>query len=368
MRNAYGCIYFIYGPSCSNGRARKPYCGRTGLRRAPPLQTMPLRSLHVQHCTYPIRGVFRISRGSKTQADAVILRITEDGYTGRGECIPYGHYGESVASVIAQIEAIAPMIRDGMDVDRLQSVLPAGAARNAVDCALWDLRSRMSGVSVSAYAGLPGPLAPVQTAFTISLDSPATMAVHAYAHRHMPMLKLKLGGEGDDERVLAVRSSAPSARLIADANESWAPEHLERYLPLFASLGLELLEQPLPAGADDFLSTFKSPVPLAADESCRDANSIPAILGKYSIANIKLDKSGGLTEALRVARGAREAGLGIMVGCMVGSSLSMAPGIVLAQCADFVHLDGPLLLESDITPALPIDGATLSPDAAVWAV
>jgi L-alanine-DL-glutamate epimerase-like enolase superfamily enzyme len=329
---------------------------------------MPLRTLHVQHRVYPIRGVFRISRGSKTQADAVILSISEEGYTGRGECIPYGHYGESVASVIAQIEAITPLIRDGLDVDRLQSVLPAGAARNAVDCALWDLRSRMSGVSVSAYAGLPGPLAPVQTAFTISLDTPAAMAAQARAHRHMPILKLKLGGDGDDERMLAVRERAPSARLIADANESWSPEHLERYLPLFASLGLELLEQPLPAGSDEFLRTFDSPVPLAADESCRDAASVPAILGKYSIANIKLDKAGGLTEALRVARAAREAGLGIMVGCMVGSSLSMAPGIVLAQCADVIHLDGPLLLETDFAPALPIEGATLSPDSAVWAV
>jgi L-alanine-DL-glutamate epimerase-like enolase superfamily enzyme len=329
---------------------------------------MPLRSLQIQHRVYPIRGVFRISRGSKTRADAVIVSITEDGYTGRGECIPYGHYGESVASVIAQVEGIAPVIRDGLDIDRLQSVLPAGAARNAVDCALWDLRSRMSGVSVSAYAGLPGPLAPVRTAFTISLDTPAAMAAMAHAHRHMPILKLKLGGEGDDERILAVREKVPSARLIADANESWSPRHLERYLPLFASVGLELLEQPLPAGADEDLAGFESPVPLAADESCRDAASIAALRGKYSIANIKLDKAGGLTEALRVARAARDAGLGVMVGCMVGSSLSMAPGIVLAQCADTIHLDGPLLLQADFAPALPIDGATLSPDPAVWAV
>jgi L-alanine-DL-glutamate epimerase-like enolase superfamily enzyme len=329
---------------------------------------MPLRSIHLQHRVYPIRGVFRISRGSKTLADAVIASISEDGYTGRGECIPYGHYGESVASVIAQIDSIAPLIRDGLDVDGLQAVLPPGAARNAVDCALWDLRSRMSGVSVSAYAGLPAPLAPVQTAFTISVDTPAAMAAQAFTHRDMPILKLKLSGDGDDERVLAVREKVPAARLIADANESWSPTHLERYLPLFASLGLELLEQPLPAGADDFLKTFASPVPLAADESCRDARSIPAILGKYAFANIKLDKTGGLTEALRVARAAREAGLRIMVGCMVGSSLSMAPGIVLAQCADVIHLDGPLLLETDVSPALPIDGATLSPDVAVWAV
>jgi L-alanine-DL-glutamate epimerase-like enolase superfamily enzyme len=312
--------------------------------------------------------VFRISRGSKTEAHAIIVSISEDGYTGRGECIPYAHYGESVASVMAQIESIAPSIQAGLNTDELQSALPPGAARNAVDCALWDLRSRMSRVSVSAYAGLPAPLVPVQTAFTISLDAPAAMAAQAHIHRHMPILKLKLGGDGDDQRVRAVREKVPTARLIADANESWSPEHLERYLPLFASLGVELLEQPLPADADACLATFTSPVPLAADESCRDARSIPAILGKYTFANIKLDKTGGLTEALRLARLARDAGLRIMVGCMVGSSLSMAPGIVLAQCADVIHLDGPLLLETDISPGLPIDGATLSPDAAVWAV
>lgn len=331
-------------------------------------RTMPLRSINLQHRVYPIRGVFRISRGAKTQADAVIVSIGEDGYTGRGECIPYGHYGESVASVLAQIESIAPLIRKGLDLDGLQSVLPPGAARNAVDCALWDLRSRMSGVSVSAYAGLPAALAPVQTAFTISLDTPEAMAVQARLHRDMPILKLKLGGEGDDERVSAVRAAAPTARLIADANESWSPKHLERYLTLFASLGMELLEQPLPAGKDDFLRTFTSPVPLAADESCRDMTSIPGIIGKYEYANIKLDKTGGLTEALRVVRGAREAGMRIMVGCMVGSSLSMAPGIVLAQYADIVHLDGPLLLADDISPALPLQGAVLSADQAVWAV
>jgi L-alanine-DL-glutamate epimerase-like enolase superfamily enzyme len=330
--------------------------------------TMPLRSIDLQHRVYPIRGVFRISRGAKTQAEAVIVSISESGYTGRGECIPYAHYGESVASVLAQIESIAPLIRDGLDVDGLQSVLPPGAARNAVDCALWDLRSRMSGISVSAYAGLPEALAPVQTAFTISLDTPEAMAAQARLHRDMPILKLKLGGEGDDERVSAVRAAAPAARLIADANESWSPRHLERYLPLFASLGMELLEQPLPAGKDDFLETFTSPVPLAADESCRDMTSIPSIVGKYAFANIKLDKTGGLTEALRVARAARQAGMRIMVGCMVGSSLSMAPGIVLAQCADVVHLDGPLLLADDISPALPIQGATLFADQAVWAI
>jgi L-alanine-DL-glutamate epimerase-like enolase superfamily enzyme len=329
---------------------------------------MNRRTLHCETRTFPIRGVFRISRGSKTQAEAVIVRITEAGVTGSGECIPYARYGETVASVSAQIAAVADAVRHGLDLHGLQTLLPPGSARNALDCALWDLRSKISGHPVSGFAGLKAPLSAVTTAFTLSLDSASAMAEVARAHNHLPLLKLKLGGDGDLERVRAVRAAAPHARLMADANESWRPDDLHSYLPEFAVLGVELLEQPLPAGEDDALTGYESPVPLAADESCRDLNSIANIRNKYAFANIKLDKTGGLTEGLALADAARAAGMKVMVGCMVASSLSMAPGIVLAQQADVVHLDGPLLLAQDQEPALRYDGATLFPDGRVWSI
>jgi L-alanine-DL-glutamate epimerase-like enolase superfamily enzyme len=329
---------------------------------------MNRRTLHCETRTFPIRGVFRISRGSKTQADAVIVRITEGDMAGSGECIPYARYGESVDSVSAQIASVAGTVCEGIDLRDLQTLLPPGSARNALDCALWDLRSKLSGHSVSSFAGLNAALSPVTTAFTLSLGSPSVMANAARAHNHLPLLKLKLGGDGDLERVRAVREAAPHARLMADANESWAPHHLHLYLPEFAALGIELLEQPLPADADEALLGYESPVPLAADESCRDLNSIAGIRDKYAFANIKLDKTGGLTEAFALAEAARAAGMKVMVGCMVASSLSMAPGIVLAQQADVVHLDGPLLLAEDQEPALRYSGATLFPDKRVWSI
>jgi L-alanine-DL-glutamate epimerase-like enolase superfamily enzyme len=329
---------------------------------------MKSRTLEQQHRTLPIRGVFRISRGSKTVAESIVVTIWEGDCVGSGECVPYGRYGESIESVTAQIEAARPAIERGIDLRTLQELLPPGSARNAIDCALWDLRSRLSGHSVAGFAGLRSPLGPVLTAFTLSLGEPGEMAEKAREFAHYPLLKLKLGGDGDLERVRAVREAAPRARLMADANESWRPEHLEAFLPEFARLGVELLEQPLPAGADVALLDYKSPVPLAADESCRDLTSIDDIRGKYAFANIKLDKTGGLTEGLALAEAARAAGLKIMVGCMVASSLSMAPGIVLAQSAEVVHLDGPLLLARDHDPALPYEGATLYPSARVWSI
>jgi L-Ala-D/L-Glu epimerase len=329
---------------------------------------MNRRTLHCEPRTFPIRGVFRISRGSKTQAEAVIVRITEGDVTGRGECIPYARYGETVQGVSAQIASVADAVRDGLDLQGLQTLLPPGSARNALDCALWDLRSKISGHAVSSFAGLKAPLSPVATAFTLSLASASAMAEVARAQKHLPLLKLKLGGDGDLERVRAVREAAPRSRLMADANESWTPDHLRLYLPEFAALGVELLEQPLPADADDALIGYASPVPLAADESCRDLQSIAGIRDKYAFANIKLDKTGGLTEALALADAARAAGMKVMVGCMVASSLSMAPGIVLGQEADVVHLDGPLLLAEDQEPALRYEGATLFPDARVWSI
>lgn len=327
---------------------------------------MKQRSLEVRQCTLPIRGVFRISRGSKTLAESIVVRIEEQGRVGNGECVPYGRYGESIESVAAQIRSVAPAVEEGIDLLELQSLLPPGSARNAIDCALWDLRSRLAGRTVASFAGFGDTLEPVVTAFTLSLDEPEAMAEKAREFAHLPLLKLKLGGDGDLERVRAVRRAAPKARLMADANESWQPRHLDAFLPEFAELGMELLEQPLPAGADDALLGYASPVPLAADESCRDLRSIADIRTKYAFANIKLDKTGGLTEALALADAARAAGMKVMVGCMVASSLSMAPGIVLAQKAAVVHLDGPLLLARDHEPALRYEGATLFPDAKVW--
>ncbi|MES2184008.1 MAG: N-acetyl-D-Glu racemase DgcA [Pseudomonadota bacterium] len=326
------------------------------------------RNIVLEPRTYPIRGIFRISRGAKTQSDAVVVRITEDGATGLGECIPYARYGETVASVLQQLESVSGRIREGLDLDGLQQALPPGSARNALDCALWDLRSRLTGQTVADYAGLQQPLAPVTTAFTLSLDTPEAMAAVARERADLPLLKLKLGGDGDLERVRAVRAAAPRARLMADANESWSPHHLRLFLPAFAELGVELLEQPLPAGQDDTLLDYQSPVSLAADESCRDLRSLADIRRKYAIANIKLDKTGGLTEALALADAAEQAGMRVMVGCMVASSLSMAPGLVLAQRADVVHLDGPMLLAADCEPGLRYQGAVVSPDARVWSV
>lgn len=329
---------------------------------------MKQRSLEVEACTLPIKGVFRISRGSKTLAESIVVRIAERGVVGSGECVPYGRYSENIASVTAQIGAAIRAIEEGADLQELQRLLPPGSARNAIDCALWDLRSRLTGRTVASFAGLSDRLGPVVTAFTLSLDEPQAMAETAREFAHLPLLKLKLGGDGDLERVRAVRRAAPNARLMADANESWRPEHLDAFLPEFAELGMELLEQPLPAGADDALLGYRSPVPLAADESCRDLRSIDDISLKYAFANIKLDKTGGLTEALALADAARAAGMKVMVGCMVASSLSMAPGIVLAQKAEVVHLDGPLLLARDHEPGLRYEGATLFPDAKVWSI
>jgi L-Ala-D/L-Glu epimerase len=317
---------------------------------------------------FPIRGVFRISRGEKTTAQVVTVTVSQDGVVGRGECVPYARYGESARSVVGQIEQVREPVESGMGIDELQSALPAGAARNALDCALWDLAARTAGKSIADLAGLLSALKPVVTAYTLSLDTPERMGAAALLHAHLPILKLKLGGSGDLERVRAVGAAAPSARLIVDANESWTPEQLRRFTPVLRDMGVELIEQPLPATDDGFLTSFDSPVPLAADESCRDLATLEKVVGKYAIANIKLDKTGGLTEALRLETAARSAGLKTMTGCMVATSLSMAPGVVLAQRTDFVHLDGPLLLAGDRSPALRYVGALVYPaHAGVWA-
>ncbi|MET9357252.1 N-acetyl-D-Glu racemase DgcA [Streptomyces sp. NPDC006617] len=327
-----------------------------------------MRTLTATAEDFPIREVFRISRGEKSVAQVVTVTVSEAGVTGRGECVPYGRYGESLSGVCEQIEQVRGAVESGISTDELQDALPAGAARNAVDCALWDLTARTTGRSVAELAGITGVVNPVVTAYTLSLDTPEHMGAAAQRHAHFPILKVKLGGSGDVERVRAVRAAAPSARLILDANESWTPQQVRQFTPALHEMGVELIEQPLPANDDDFLTSFDSPVPLAADESCRDLATLEKVADRYAIANIKLDKTGGLTEALRVERAARSMGLKTMTGCMVATSLSMAPGIVLAQRTDFVHLDGPMLLAGDRSPALRYVGALVHPaDGGVWA-
>jgi L-alanine-DL-glutamate epimerase-like enolase superfamily enzyme len=322
---------------------------------------------------YPIRGAFTISRGSKREAALVVATLSGRAADGRqirgwGECVPYGRYGETVEGVIAAIEAQGPAIAGGMDRAALQTAMPQGAARNALDCAFWDLESKAAGLPAWQLAGLPTPR-PVATAFTLSLGLPDAMGQAARAAAHMPVLKLKLGG-GDAEdiaRVRQVRANAPNARLIVDANEGWTLAQLARLAPELAALGVALIEQPLPAGQDATLTGFASPVPLGADESCHGIDSLAGLKGRYGIVNIKLDKTGGLTGALALKAAAQAAGLGIMVGCMVATSLSMAPAFLLAQGADFVDLDGPLLLERDRAPGIAYDGAWMSPPPpAVW--
>ena len=323
------------------------------------------KRLRVSIERWPIDGAFTISRGAKREAVVVVAELAAGGQIGRGECVPYTRYGESVEGVAATIEASAPQLAEGLTRLELQSLLPPGAARNALDCALWDLDAKLSGIPVAELAGLP-PLAPVLTAFTISLASPEEMARKAKEAAGYPLLKLKLGGDGDEERLAAVREAVPSARLIVDANEAWPAEAIERLLRAAKAARIELIEQPLAAGADDLLRHIPHPVPICADEAVHDRASLGAIAGCYDAVNVKLDKTGGLTEALAVAEEARRLGLKVMAGCMVGTSLAMAPALLLAQNADWVDLDGPLLLSSDRDPGLTYAAAMIVPRAEVW--
>lgn len=321
-------------------------------------------AVRVEH--WPIRGGFTISRGSKTEAVVVVASVSDGRHSGRGECVPYARYGESVEDVVTAIAACADALAGGLTRGELAELLPAGAARNALDCALWDLEAKRSGRSAAALAGI-GPLHPVPTAFTISLGPPETMAARARAASAHPLLKLKLGGEGDVERLLAVREAVPQTRLIADANEAWQPHDTESLLAIAAAAGIELIEQPLPAGNDEILQRIERAIPVCADESVHDRASLETIAGRYDAVNIKLDKTGGLTEALLVAARARALGLKIMVGSMVATSLAMAPALLLAQDADFVDLDGPLLLARDRVPGLTYEGGLVSPpEPALW--
>jgi L-Ala-D/L-Glu epimerase len=309
--------------------------------------------------TWPIAGSFAISRGSKREATVVVAQVSDGRTAGRGECVPYARYGESIEGVR---QAIAAVPVAGLDRASLLQRLPAGAARNALDCALWDYAAKREGRSAANLAGLAAP-ARLLTAYTISLADAATMAAQARAQRQMPLLKLKLGGDGDAERLRQVRAACPTTRLIADANESWTPALLPQLLAAAAAAGIELIEQPLPAAADALLAAVPRPVPVCADEAFHTADDLLRLSGRYDAVNIKLDKAGGLTAGFASAAAARAAGFKVMVGSMVATSLSIAPATLLAQGADWVDLDGPLLLAKDRQPSLRYEGALLEPPA-----
>ena len=314
---------------------------------------------------WPLKQAFRISRGSRTEARVVVVTVTDRQYTGRGEAVPIRRYNQSVASVLAQIESIKS--EQNLDRHRIQELLPASAARNALDCAFWDLEAKISGKRVWELANIP--MAPeVETSFTISLDTPEKMAAAAGANANAPILKLKLGGDDIDlARVEAVRAATPAARLLIDANESWSPAHYQKNVPALKRLGVELIEQPFPADADEVLETLERPIPVCADESCHTAADPARLTNRYEVINVKLDKTGGLTEALLLTQRAREMGFKLLIGCMVGTSLSMAPARVIASTADYVDLDGPLLLARDREPGLSYrEGKIGIPSQELW--
>jgi L-alanine-DL-glutamate epimerase-like enolase superfamily enzyme len=314
---------------------------------------------------WPIRGVFAISRETKREATVVVAELRDGNLSGRGECVPDARYGETAEGVAAAIERWRDAIADGLERPRLQPVLPHGAARNALDCAFWDLEAKRAGKRAWEIAGLPKP-EPVVTAYTISLATPVAMAEAARAAPY-PLLKLKLGAPDDPERLAAVRAAAPNARLIADPNEGWGPNNLEENLAACAAAGVELVEQPLPDGADDLLARVDRPVPVCADESAHDRIDLPLLAGKYDAVNVKLDKAGGLTEALALTEEVARLGLTLMVGSMVGTSLGVAPALLIAGRAAFVDLDGPLLLARDRPEGLRHEGARIFPPAsALW--
>jgi L-alanine-DL-glutamate epimerase-like enolase superfamily enzyme len=324
------------------------------------------RRLSVATESWPIQGRFTISRGSVTAVELVVVTLSEGDAVGRGECRPYPRYGESPASVTAEIEVLATRLAEGLGRAELQGRLHPGAARNALDCALWDLEAKLSGRPAWELAGLPAPR-PLVTAYTLSLDTPDAMARAAAANASRPLLKLKLAGEGDLERVAAVRQAAPASELIVDANEGWTVESYRAFAPALAALGVAMIEQPLPATADEGLRGEARPVPLCADESAHARAGLERFVGLYDLVNVKLDKTGGLTEALAMIAAARALNLGIMVGCMVATSLAMAPAVLAAQGADYVDLDGPLLLAEDRAEGLEFRGSTLQPpNAALW--
>jgi L-alanine-DL-glutamate epimerase-like enolase superfamily enzyme len=315
---------------------------------------------------WPIAGLFTISRGAKTEAVTVVAEVTHRGLTGRGECVPYPRYGETPEATLAALEAMREPLSGGLDRRALQAAMPAGAARNALDCALVDLEAKAAGQRAWTLLGCAAPK-PCTTAFTISLGTPEVMAEATARAAHRPLLKIKLGGDGDRARIMAVRQAAPDSELIVDANEAWTAADLESHLAACAEFGVTLIEQPLPAGQDQALSRIKRPVAVCADESVHDRASLDGLRDRYDAVNIKLDKTGGLTEALEMADAARALGFEIMVGCMVATSLAIAPAMLLTPQARFVDLDGPLLLARDRDGGLRYDGSLVfPPEAPLW--
>lgn len=324
------------------------------------------RVISVEAERFPIAGTFTISRGSKTEAEVITCTISDGDNRGWGECVPYKRYGETMEGVRDAIEAMRRQMEGGISRKDLLDAMPAGAARNAIDCALWDLEAKISGVAV-ADAIHAVPLSALETAYTLSLGEPEAMAAQARANAGRPLLKVKIGGDNDLARIRAVTEAAPDSRIVLDANEGWTEANVIENLAFAAEHGIALIEQPLPAGHDAILRHIAHPVPICADESVHEAKDLEALVGLYDAVNIKLDKSGGLTAALTLRDRARELGFGVMVGCMVGTSLAMAPAVLLAQGADFVDLDGPLLLARDRQPGLVYQGSlVLPPDRVLW--
>lgn len=315
---------------------------------------------------FPIAGSFTISRGAKTEAVTVVAEVSRDGLTGRGECVPYPRYGETPKATLAAIEAMQDAIRDGLDRQALQAAMKPGAARNALDCAFIDLEAKQAGLRAWSLLGRPVP-GERTTAFTISLGSPEEMAAATEKAAHRPLLKIKLRGDGDAARIAAVREAAPGSELIVDANEAWTEANLESNLAACAAAGVTLVEQPLPAGRDEALARIKRPLAVCADESVHDRSSLAPLRDRYDAVNIKLDKTGGLTEALAMADAAQALGFEIMIGCMVATSLSMAPAMLVTPQARFVDLDGPLLLARDRDHGLRYEGSLVyPPDSSFW--
>lgn len=325
-----------------------------------------LRTLDARHQRFGLNAPFRIARGVKTAADVVTVSVRQGAVEGRGEGVPYPRYGETIEDALAQIMQAGARIEAGASRDDLRELLPPGAARNAVDCALWDLEARLAGTSVAALATV-APAAPVASAITIAIDTPDAMAVVAARAAHVPLLKVKVDRTGAAMQIAAVRAAAPAPRMIVDPNESWTIAELGRWQDLLVDHRVDLLEQPLPAGEDGVLEGFASRVPLCADESLHTSADLDALAGRYQYVNIKLDKTGGLTEALALAEAAKARGFGLMVGCMVCSSLGIAPAMLLARQAAFVDLDGPLWLAEDRPGGvIDRDGVLVPPEPGFW--
>jgi L-Ala-D/L-Glu epimerase len=345
-------------------RRLRPFLKVAALPRPESLALPAQLTARIEH--WPIAGAFTISRGAKTEAVVVVAEVTRDGFTGRGECVPYARYHETPEQTLAALQAMQDALAQGLSPQALQAQMPAGAARNALDCALWDLEAKSNGRRIWELLGRAAPHA-CTTAYTISLGSPDAMAAATAKAAYRPLLKIKLGSDDDAARIAAVRKEAPESELIVDANEAWTSDNLAANINACELAGVTLIEQPLPAGNDAALAGIRRPMAICADESVHDLASLEGLRGRYDAINIKLDKAGGLTEALAMADAAQQLGFEIMVGCMVATSLSMAPAMLVAQHARFVDLDGPLLLAKDRDGGLRYDESTIYPPAAtLW--